>query len=207
MIILFDLDGVIIDTESHYTDFWDKAGKKYLGIDGFAQTVKGQAISWLLDRYFGDVSDKIDEIIEELDKFEATMVYEYIPGSQEFLKGLKERGIPFAIVTSSNESKMAVLRKVRPELWDLADVILTCEHFSNPKPAPDCFLLGMEMLGGRPEDTVVFEDSIHGINAGRSSGAYVVGLATSNSREMITPMCDMVIDDFRGFDIETIKLI
>ena len=59
----------------------------------------------------------------------------------------------------------------------------------------------MEVLGGRPEETYVFEDSIHGINAGRSAGAKVIGLATTNTREAIADLCDQVIDDFRGFEL------
>ena len=78
----------------------------------------------------------------------------------------------------------------------MVDAVLTSEHFSRSKPDPECFLKGMEILGGSPETTVVFEDSIHGINAGRAAGAYVVGLATTNKSEAIAPLCNLVIDDF-----------
>ena len=62
----------------------------------------------------------------------------------------------------------------------------------------------MEILGSTPSDTIVFEDSIHGLNAGMASGAAVIGLATTNSREDITPLCNMVIDNFEGITIEDI---
>ncbi len=205
MTILFDLDGVLIDTESHYTYFWNKAGKDYLGIDNFSRLVKGQAIKWILEHHFSDVADKIPEIEEELDRFDASIPYAYIPGAIEFLRELKARNIPFAIVTSSNDKKMGNVRRVLPELWELADLILTFDHFSKSKPDPECFLKGMEILAARPEDTVVFEDSIHGINAGRAAGARVAGLATTNAREVIAPLCDLVIDDFRGFDLEQLN--
>ena len=65
-------------------------------------------------------------------------------------------------------------------------------------------LKGMEVLGGTPEGTVVFEDSFHGLTAGRASGARVVGLATTNKREAIAPLCDVVIDDFTGFTLDRI---
>jgi beta-phosphoglucomutase-like phosphatase (HAD superfamily) len=51
----------------------------------------------------------------------------------------------------------------------------------------------------------VFEDSFHGLDAGRASGAFVVGLATTNTREAIAPRCDMVIDDFTGFTLDSIR--
>ena len=65
---------------------------------------------------------------------------------------------------------------------------------------------GMEVLGSSPETTVVFEDSIHGITAGRAAGAYVIGLATTNKKEVIEPLCDMVIDDFCNFSLKDLIL-
>jgi beta-phosphoglucomutase-like phosphatase (HAD superfamily) len=85
------------------------------------------------------------------------------------------------------------------------DAILTSEDFTKSKPDPECFLKAMEVLGGTPEDTVVFEDSFHGLDAGRASGARVVGLATTNTREAIAPRCDMVIDDFTGFTLDGVR--
>ncbi len=200
MIVLFDLDGVIIDTETYYSEFWDGAGKKYLGVDGFAATVKGQAIFTIFS-HFAELSGARAEIEAELDEFDSCLPYDYIPGADVFLRSLKEKGIPFAIVTSSNDKKMANVRKVHPELWELADFILTCDHFSRSKPDPECFLKGMEMFGATPDETVIFEDSIHGLNAARTAGARVIGVATSNPREVIEPLSDQVIDNFIGFSL------
>lgn len=200
MIVLFDLDGVIMDTESQYSIFWNRAGKELLGLDDFGKIIKGQTLTHILMHFEGASKSK-DEIIAELYEYERNMSYDYIPGADEFMKSLKAKGIPMAIVTSSNDAKMENVRKVRPELWELTEAVLTSEHFSKSKPDPECFLKGMEVLGGRPEETYVFEDSIHGINAGRSAGAKVIGLATTNTREAIADLCDQVIDDFRGFEL------
>ena len=201
MVALFDLDGVITDTESQYSLFWNRMGKDYLGLEDFGMTIKGQTLVQIFDKYFeGRLKEQAD-IVTQLNEYERNMSYEYIPGVHEFMTGLKKAGVPIAIVTSSNEPKMKNVRNAHPELWDLADAILTSEHFSRSKPDPECFLKGMEVLGGTPEETYVFEDSLHGINAGRASGAHVIGLATTNPREIIEPLCDMVIDDFRGFSL------
>ena len=198
MIVLFDLDGVIMDTETQYGIFWNRTGKELLGLDDFGKRIKGQTLSHIISHFDGVSKDK-DEIIRELYEYERNMSYDYIPGADEFMKDLHARGIPMAIVTSSNDAKMVNVRKAHPELWELTEAVLTSEHFSKSKPDPECFIKGMEVLGGRPEDTYVFEDSLHGINAGRAAGATVVGLATTNPREVIEPLCDIVIDDFRGF--------
>ena len=198
MIALFDLDGVIMDTETQYGIFWNRTGKELLGMDDFGRTIKGQTLNHIISHFDG-VSKSKDEIIRELYKYERNMSYDYIPGADAFMKDLHARGIPMAIVTSSNDAKMVNVRKAHPELWELTDAILTSEHFSKSKPDPECFIKGMEILGGRPEETYVFEDSIHGINAGRAAGAKVIGLATTNTREAIVHLCDQVIDDFIGF--------
>lgn len=196
MIVLFDFDGVIADTETQYTEFWNRIGREYLGQEDFGHTIKGQTLVQIFGKYFEGMDREQEEIVPQLNEFEANMSYDYIPGAQAFMKELKTAGIPMAIVTSSNDIKMSNAYKAHPELLELVDKVLTSEHFSKSKPDPECFLKGMEFLGGSPEETVVFEDSFHGIAAGRAAGAKVIGLATTNKREAIAPLCDMVIDDF-----------
>lgn len=202
MVILFDFDGVIADTENQYTLFWNRIGKEYLGLDGFGHTIKGQTLVQIFAKHFNGMEREQEEIIPQLHAYEEAMSYEYIPGAAEFMKAIRKAGIRSAIVTSSNNEKMSHVYKAHPELTNMVDVILTSEHFSRSKPDPECFLKGMEILGGTPQTTIVFEDSIHGINAGRSAGAKVIGLATTNPREIISPLCNRVIDDFTGLSME-----
>lgn len=199
---LFDFDGVIMDTEHHYTDFWNMLGKEYLGLEDFGHTIKGQTLVQIFDRYFEGMDAQKAEIVPRLNEFERTMPFEYISGAFEFMQEIKGAGIPIAIVTSSNDAKMEKVYKAHPELLELTDAILTSEHFSKSKPDPECFLNAMERLGGRPETTVVFEDSLHGIAAGRASGAYVVGLATSFPRDRIAPLCHKTITDFTEISVQ-----
>lgn len=205
MIALFDFDGVIMDTESQYTRFWDETGRKYVDKDGFGSIIKGQTLKQIFENHFaGRPEEELREIEVCINEFEKNMKYEFIPGAEEFLMKLKEAGIPAAIVTSSNKQKMAQVYKAHPHLLTLVDAILTSEDFSRSKPDPECFLKGMEVLGGSPQTTIVFEDSIHGLTAGRAAGAYVVGLATTNKSETIAPLCDIIINDFTGFELPTL---
>lgn len=205
MIVLFDFDGVLADTETQYTEFWNKIGKDYLGLEDFGRTIKGQTLVQIFGKYFDGMIREQEEIVPMLNEFERNMTYGYIPGAEEFMKELKAAGIPMAIVTSSNDIKMSNAYKAHPELPELVDKILTSEYFSKSKPDPECFLKGMEILGGTPEETVIFEDSFHGLAAGRASGARVIGLATTNKREAIAPLCDMIIDDFLGLTAQDIR--
>jgi HAD superfamily hydrolase (TIGR01509 family) len=206
MAALFDLDGVVLDTETQYTHFWDEQGLRYLGRENFCASIKGQTLTQIFEGNFGgDLTAKRAEITEALNEFERNMVYEYVAGAREFIEELKRGGVRMAVVTSSNEEKMRNVYRTHPEFADYFDAILTGEMFARSKPHPDCFLLGMERLGTTAEQTVVFEDSFHGLTAGRSSGAFVVGLATTNPREAIAGMADVVVDDFRGMSLAGFK--
>ena len=196
---LFDFDGVVMDTETQYSRFWHGIGKEYLGMDDLEGRIKGQTLTYIYDTFFSKVREKQAEITERLNRFEQEMEYDFLPGVVPFVEELRRQGVGTAVVTSSNEAKMAAVYRVHPELKQLFGHILTAEMFAASKPAPDCFLLGMKVLGTTPDTTYVFEDSFNGLKAGMASGATVIGLATTNPREQIAPLCHYVMDDFRGF--------
>ncbi len=196
---LFDLDGVVLDTETQYTVFWDEQGRKYLDETGFGRRIKGQTLTQIFDNHFAGVLKEVQAQIEaDLNRFEQDMSYDYIPGVQAFVADLRRHSVKLAVVTSSNEEKMEKVFRAHPELKDDFDRILTAELFARSKPAPDCFLLGMEVFGTTAAHTFVFEDSFHGLQAGMSSGATVIGLATTNSREAIEGKAHHIIDNFEG---------
>ena len=193
---LFDLDGVIFDSEGQYTVFWDQIGREYLGMDGLAARLKGETIETSLNRCFPEDRQKKEEVRQKLYGFEAEMKFDYIPGVYDFLEYLKREGYPTAIVTSSNRLKMAKVYKARPEVPSLVDHILTGDDFSRSKPDPECYLLGMKVCGSIPENTFIFEDSFNGLKSARDARGKVIALATTNSRDAVAPYADLVVDDF-----------
>ncbi len=197
---LFDFDGVVMDTEPQYTIYWDEIGKKYHPeTENFGLIIKGQTLAQIYDRYFRGMDDVQAEITAGLNIFEREMKYEYVAGVTEFMKQLRDNGVKTAIVTSSNEKKMANVYSAHPELKGLVDRILTAEIFTRSKPAPDCFLLGAKVFDTLPENCIVFEDSFHGLQAGTSAQMKVVGLSTTNPEEAIKEKCDIVIPNFSNF--------
>ncbi|WP_455613489.1 HAD family hydrolase [Bacteroides congonensis] len=195
---LFDFDGVIMDTETQYTVFWNEQGLKYLNEEDFGRRIKGQTLAQIYEKYFSTLPEAQQEITAKLNVFEKQMSYEYIPGVEAFIADLRRHDVKIAVVTSSNEEKMQNVYNAHPEFKGMVDRILTGEMFARSKPAPDCFLLGMEIFESTPESTYVFEDSFHGLQAGMTSGATVIGLATTNSRESITGKAHYIMDDFTG---------
>lgn len=200
---LFDLDGVIFDTEPQYSLFWGNIGRRYRPeTAGFDRKIKGQTLVQIFGKWFAGDMDLQRRITEELDEFEKNMEYGYVSGAERFLRELKSAGVRTAVVTSSNEPKMRNVYEGHPEFPGYFDAILTSERFKRSKPAPDCYLLGAEVLGLDAGNCVVFEDSFHGLEAGRGAGMKVVGLATTNAADAIAPLCDCVIPDFTGYGLE-----
>ena len=205
---LFDFDGVVMDTETQYSLFWNKIGEQYFPqIEEFGRIIKGQTLTQIYAKYFADMEKEQQDITTRLNLFEKEMAYEYIPGVVDFMKDLRAHGVKMAIVTSSNDLKMANVYKAHPELKELVDRILTAEMFTRSKPAPDCFLLGAEVFGTVPQNCVVFEDSFHGLEAGNAAGMAVVGLCTTNPKGAIADQCKLVMPDFTAFSFEKMKAL
>ena len=194
---LFDLDGVVFDTEPQYTQFWGAECRRYHPEQpGLEQTIKGQTLTQIFERYFSDVAEEQAAIVQRLNDYEAQMRYDYVAGFEDFVKTLRTHGIKTAVVTSSNQAKMHSVYRQRPEFQHYFDAILTSEDFSESKPSPDCYLKGAARFGGTPAECVVFEDSYNGLRAGRAAGMFVVGLSTTNPAEAIAPLSDLVISDY-----------
>lgn len=207
MAVLFDFDGVVMDTETQYSRFWHQIGVEYLGMDNLEGQIKGQTLTYIYNTFFDSLRDKQPEITARLNRFEQEMSYDYVPGLPQFVAELRGKGVRTAVVTSSNEQKMSAVYRVHPEVREWFDRILTADMFTRSKPAPDCFLMGMELLGATPQTTYVFEDSFNGLKAGMASGSTVIGLATTNDRHSISPLCHCVIDDFQDFTYEKMRLV
>ena len=208
---LFDLDGVVLDTENQYTRFWnDIIGRRYFPeVENWGMTIKGQTLTQIYDGNFpGEENAAVRETItRELNEWERNMSYDYIAGVERFLGELRDAGVKCAVVTSSNDEKMRNVFRAHPEINDYFERILTADMFTRSKPFPDCYLLGAKVFDTVPENCVVFEDSFHGLQSGRSAGMKVVGLSTTNSAEAILPLSDVVVPDFSEFTLDSMMAL
>ena len=195
---LFDLDGVVFNTEPQYTVFWGAQCREFHPEHpGLEQEIKGMTLVQIYDAWFsGELSEKQVLITERLNDYEAQMSYDYVAGFEAFIHALRNQGVKTAVVTSSNQPKMEAVYRSHPEFKGLFDAILTAEDFDRSKPDPDCYLKAAGRFGIAPEHCVVFEDSFNGLKSGRAAGMYVVGLATTNPTDAIRPLCDEVISDY-----------
>lgn len=200
---LFDFDGVVVDTEPIYDVFWNEAARRYgLGIDNFAEKIKGTTLPHILKKYFSTYSEDFrQKVIRESTEYEKDMPFPPMPGSIEFLHLLKEHGVKTALVTSSDDSKIQRAFRLL-QLDGLFDTVVTADRITEGKPHPMCYLLAASDLKMPPEECLVFEDSFAGIEAGNAAGMRVIGLSTTNPAESLKGKVYEVIPNLKGKTFE-----
>jgi HAD superfamily hydrolase (TIGR01509 family) len=203
---LFDLDGVVFDTEPQYTVFWGSQCRLYHPEHpGLEHEIKGSTLTQIYDRWFsGPLAAEQSVITRRLNEFESQMSYDYIGGFEQLIASLHAHGVKTAVVTSSNQPKMENVYRAQPQFKSLFDAILTSEDFAFSKPHPDCYQKGAARFGATPDECIVFEDSVNGLLSGRAAGMTVVGLTTTNPRDVIEKLSDIQISDYFGVDYDSL---
>ena len=200
--LLFDLDGVIIDTEPQYDILWKKIGEDYqLGIENFERIIKGTTLPNILAKYFSHLSEEErHNLINRVHTFESEMEMVPVAGALEFLAKLKESGVKTGLVTSSDNAKLATVFRTLP-IKEYFNTIVSANRITQGKPHPMCYLLAAEDLNTAPKECIVFEDSFSGIAAGNAAGMKVIGLSTTNPAESIQDKVVKVITDFVNYEL------
>ncbi|WP_315169637.1 HAD family phosphatase [Metaclostridioides mangenotii] len=180
--VLFDMDGLMVDTESLATEAFIHSAKKQgydmtkeetLLVLGF--TTKSIYEFW--ENYFknSDVSGKqlVDDHYKYIENILFTTGPRKMPYIEELLKYLKESNYKVAVASSSNMNHI-INNMEKTGLKKYIDEFASGAEVENGKPAPDVFLLAAERLGVKPEECLVLEDSKAGVIAGSSAGAKVI---------------------------------
>lgn len=206
---LFDLDGVVLDTEPQYSVFWGGICRQYHPEHpGLEHEIKGQTLTQIYDRWFsGSLLSEQDSITSRLNDYEQQMSYEYIAGFETLITSLRSHGVRTAVVTSSNIPKMESVYRHQPGFTSLFDAILTSEDFDRSKPDPDCYQKAAQKLDAESDECIVFEDSFNGLRAGRAAQMAVVGLATTNTVEAIRPLSDLQLKNYEGLTFEQLETL
>lgn len=202
---LFDLDGVLIDSEREYSKIWAQVNREYpTGVKSLEVVIKGCTLDKILDDHYPDM-DVREKVVARLYELEGKMKYTYLPGAYRLLSWLKEKEVPAVLVTSSNDVKMAHLDEELPDIRDFFKFIVTADLITRSKPDPEGYLLGASKVCRDIRNCVVFEDSLQGVKAGRNSGAYVVGVAGTLPASVLEPYSDVVVDSLE--EIQPEKLL
>lgn len=203
--IIFDMDGVLIDTEPQYENFWRLSAKKYnVYFEGFEKKIRGMTVKRLFQEQFINIGDvEKENLLKEFKAFEDEMLFPEISGVFALLSGLKESKIKLGLVTSSDLEKLSRVNGQRN--YDLYfDVMITANDVVEGKPSPECYLKAAEELGVDPKTCIVFEDSFAGISAAKSAEMVVVGISSSHSEIELISECKNVISDFQYINLQDI---
>ncbi|HSI82280.1 MAG: HAD family hydrolase [Candidatus Methylacidiphilales bacterium] len=190
--ILFDWDGVIIESAAAHEESWELLGRE-LGLTlpeghfkrGFGmrnQSIIPDLLAWTHDiAEIERISLRKEELYREVIRRSGV---DTLPGVREFLAALRENGVPCIIASSTVRLNITTTLEVLG-IGSLFDGIISSEDVTKGKPNPEPFLKAAARLGYAPERSVVFEDSFMGITAGKAGGMKVVGVATTHPREVL----------------------
>ncbi len=184
---IFDMDGVLFDTERIYQQTWHEIAKER-GIElggGFLRSISGTSgahMHQVIETYY-HVADGTVLAQECMGRIRRKLS-EHVPvkeGVREILGFFKGKGIPIAVASSSLAEQIeANLQKAG--LRGYFSEVVSGTQVGHGKPAPDIFLLAASRLGCRPQECFVFEDSENGVKAG-----YAAGCATIMVPDLIEP--------------------
>ena len=181
--VVFDMDGVITDTEKLYRRFQLEEGKK-LGIPDDVMVVACDRIAGgtkytnksRFEEVVGRGIDYLDfraAVIRKLDAHIRTYGVELKPGVADTLKYLKEKGAKVGLATSTVRERATGYLKAH-HIDRYFDELVFGDTVAHGKPAPDIYLKACEMLDVRPEEAIAVEDSINGIVSAGRAGMYPV---------------------------------
>ena len=181
--LLFDMDGLLLDTERMQDKIWDKA-KEHFHYDfneSFKKEMRGiniQASLKIYEKYFGKDFDYQTVLKWRRAYFMEIAKNEGIPikkGALELLRYVRQKGIHCALATSTERNRfMQYIPYLEENIFDFFDVIVDGSMVQHSKPDPEIFLLAADQLGVDIKNCMVLEDSINGVKAGIASGAMTV---------------------------------
>lgn len=199
---LFDMDGVLVDSEEVITKAGILALKCY-GVNAKAADFK-EFTGMGEDRFIGGTAEKhglkfTPEIKEKAYDFYDEIVKKEIKlykNTVFVLNKLKEKGFKLAVCSAADRRKVIANLNAADINREIFDALLTGSDVERKKPFPDIYLKGAELLNLKPCECIVLEDALSGIKAGKAAGCLTYGITTSfSASELQSSGADRVIED------------
>jgi HAD superfamily hydrolase (TIGR01509 family) len=204
--VLFDMDGVVVDTAGSVSDFWHQLASSHgitLSAENMRRHVFGRTADHTLRTLFpGIPADVYAQIYGMLRAYELELTYSAVPGVTSLLHELHDRGIPTALVTGAKSWKVKeVLQQLA--LTEAFGACVIADDVAAGKPDPRCYLLAAERLRVPARRCIVFEDAPSGITAAVEAGACCVAIASEHDApELLAHGAVSARPDFRGISVE-----
>ncbi|MBC8494528.1 HAD family phosphatase [archaeon] len=212
--IIFDMDGVIADTERAYLEACNKLLKKFgieVNKDDWFNRYPGTGTTYILSTIFKENNIKPSEGLEywlekwktEYSKFVKNGKIKPVKGFLEFNKHINALGIKKIIATGSHKKNAYLVLKTFGIEKEFE--IVGLEDVTEGKPNPEIFLEAAKRIGYSPENCVVFEDAVVGVQAAKAAGMECVAMTTSMPEEVLRQENpDWLVKDYTELEVEKI---
>ncbi len=214
--ILFDMDGVIVDSDPYHRPAWFEFSQKYnpdLSKEQVSKIMHGRTNQDIISEIMGrDMSaEEIDKYSEEKELIYQKLIEPKIKEVRGFTSFIRTLGdMKRNIATSAPPMNIDfVLTKLGIAKYFDKSLIVNSSMVTKGKPDPEVYLKAAERLGVEPSDCLVFEDSPSGVKAAKNAGMKVVGVATTIPTNRLTNelQTDFAINDFTEINLEKVNEI
>jgi len=197
--ILFDFDGVVVDSMHQHYDAWSNAFKEK-GVsftkEEFFQ-LEGQGLNRIA-HMIGEEHDLVEQDLLDVVEAKARFYYKSIKVQfydyfLQMLNNLKAKDVPMAVVTGGNRKR--VEDTIDKHLNGYFNALVTIDDVSHGKPHPEPFLKGAGKLNLLPEECIVVENAPLGIKAAKAAGTTVIAVKTTLTDKYLS-QADYILDDF-----------
>ena len=212
--VIFDMDGVLVDSEPWHYEIETILFKK-LGLDvseelhhTYLGTAGDLMYSDLKERF--DIPMSLDDLLKWDEEYRIGIFREMtdikpIPGIPELLKELKSNNLKTAVATSSVPGIVDIILE-KCSIRTYFDTVVTTEMAGKSKPAPDVYLLASQIIGVSPSNCVVFEDSFNGVRAAKNASMYCIAYQADNpSLVLDISEADQRINSFTNINLDLIR--
>jgi len=205
--VLWDLDGVLVDTSQYHFAAWRRLlaefGKQ-LSESEFRATF-GLRNTEILPRWLPNLShEEVEELSKRKESYFQEVLPERIPmlpGAERLVRELAARGIAQAVASSTPRANLeAILSRLRLPI----SVWVAAEDVARGKPAPDVFLEAAERLGMPPHRCVVVEDAVAGVEGAHRAGMACLAVATTWPRDQLRG-ADRVVESLEEVSVEDLR--
>ncbi|MGM5482412.1 MAG: HAD family hydrolase [Nanobdellota archaeon] len=210
--IIFDMDGVIVDSVPLHLGIWREVAQKY-GIeieDKLFDDLNGMDTPHISKRLIEKFS--LNTSVDEMSSLKRSISSEKLqkgvnlfPGVKDAIGNLKKLGYRIGLATMT--PRIHVESTLGSNILELElDQIITDDDVSNPKPAPDVFLKCAEKLGKEPYQCVVVEDSLNGISAAKAAGMKAVAITNTTSKDKFV-QADAIISSMKQLNQDLLEAL